>query len=278
MVDNFFFEIENYGAVLNANRTYYLTRSQPPFLSSMILAIHYADLASRQDDVAWLGRAYLYVQRDYRLWMTAPHFDSATGLSRYYDFGSGPVQEIGDHSDYYTRAADWLVKHPDVATDYLTDVAADGLGAAIHVPLCGDQPCANSKTVWLTPGFYKGDRAMRESGFDTTFRFGPFAGSTQHYAPVCLNSLLYKIERDLSELATDLHRPSEAHHWKELAKHRKQLINRYLWNSTNCALYGLQLAPSPTLELSLRFHFLSALDRISHTVTGSCSASTAFST
>src|ERR1700736_793722 len=32
MVDNFFFEIEHYGAMLNANRTYYLTRSQPPFL------------------------------------------------------------------------------------------------------------------------------------------------------------------------------------------------------------------------------------------------------
>jgi alpha,alpha-trehalase len=33
MVENFFFEIEHYGAVLNANRTYYLTRSQPPFLT-----------------------------------------------------------------------------------------------------------------------------------------------------------------------------------------------------------------------------------------------------
>ncbi|HWX23932.1 MAG TPA: trehalase family glycosidase, partial [Vicinamibacteria bacterium] len=35
MVDNFLFEIEHYGAVLNANRTYYLTRSQPPFLTAM---------------------------------------------------------------------------------------------------------------------------------------------------------------------------------------------------------------------------------------------------
>ena len=37
MVNNFLFEVEHYGAVLNANRTYYLTRSQPPFLTSMIL-------------------------------------------------------------------------------------------------------------------------------------------------------------------------------------------------------------------------------------------------
>src|SRR5215468_9443981 len=31
MIENFFYEIEHYGALLNANRTYYLTRSQPPF-------------------------------------------------------------------------------------------------------------------------------------------------------------------------------------------------------------------------------------------------------
>src|SRR5271167_2910541 len=42
MVDNFFFEIENYGAMLNANRTYYLTRSQPPFLSSMFMDVYQA--------------------------------------------------------------------------------------------------------------------------------------------------------------------------------------------------------------------------------------------
>ena len=33
MIDNFFFEIEHYGAILNANRSYYFTRSQPPFLT-----------------------------------------------------------------------------------------------------------------------------------------------------------------------------------------------------------------------------------------------------
>src|ERR1700754_3417863 len=40
MVENFFFEIENYAAVLNANRTYFLTRSQPPLLSSMIRELY----------------------------------------------------------------------------------------------------------------------------------------------------------------------------------------------------------------------------------------------
>ena len=45
MVENFWFEIEHYGAVLNANRTYFLTRSQPPFLTSMMRAV-YEDPAS----------------------------------------------------------------------------------------------------------------------------------------------------------------------------------------------------------------------------------------
>ena len=32
-------------------------------------------------------------------------------------------------------------------------------------------------------------------------RFGPFSGATHHYAPVCLNSLLYRYERDLEHIA-----------------------------------------------------------------------------
>ncbi len=39
MADNFVYEIENYGKILNANRTYYLTRSQPPLLTQMILGV-----------------------------------------------------------------------------------------------------------------------------------------------------------------------------------------------------------------------------------------------
>ncbi len=40
MVDNHVFEIENYGGfVLNANRTYYLTRSQPPLLTREAIAV-----------------------------------------------------------------------------------------------------------------------------------------------------------------------------------------------------------------------------------------------
>src|SRR5215470_11536248 len=49
IIENFFFEIEHYGTVLNANRTYFLTRSQPPFLTSMILSVYEAEKAAGKD-------------------------------------------------------------------------------------------------------------------------------------------------------------------------------------------------------------------------------------
>ena len=55
MVENFFYEIEHYGGVLNANRTYYLGRSQPPFLTSMILALYESDVAAGKQNPRWLG-------------------------------------------------------------------------------------------------------------------------------------------------------------------------------------------------------------------------------
>ena len=42
MVENFLYEIAHYGAVLNANRTYYFSRSQPPFLTSMMRAAKFS--------------------------------------------------------------------------------------------------------------------------------------------------------------------------------------------------------------------------------------------
>ncbi|MDB4205379.1 alpha,alpha-trehalase, partial [Polaribacter sp.] len=36
MADNFQYEVEHYGKILNANRSYYLTRTQPPFYTSLI--------------------------------------------------------------------------------------------------------------------------------------------------------------------------------------------------------------------------------------------------
>jgi alpha,alpha-trehalase len=71
---------------------------------------------------------------------------------------------------------------------------------------------------------------MRESGFDTSFRFGPFSGSTEDYAPVCLNALLYKYERDLAIITAILDDPAAAVHWKELADTRATVMRSLMWD------------------------------------------------
>jgi len=82
MVDNFVFEIDNFGAVLNTNRAYYLTRSQPRFLSSMGRAVHEAQKAAGQNDRGWIETAYDYVTRDHEIWTQAAHLAGSAGLSR----------------------------------------------------------------------------------------------------------------------------------------------------------------------------------------------------
>jgi alpha,alpha-trehalase len=81
----------------------------------------------------------------------------------------------------------------------------------------------------LTHDFYAGDRAMRESGFDTSNRFGPFSGAAHHYAPVCLNSLLYRYERDMAHIAHLLGKPEDAQRWDRRANLRADAMQRYLW-------------------------------------------------
>ncbi len=238
MVENFFFEIEHYGAVLNANRTYYLTRSQPPFLSSMVMAVHEAQKAAGQNDSAWLENAYGYVKRDHDMWTQGPHLAGSTGLSRYYDFGQGPAMEaLQDENDIYRQVAAYFIFHPVVPPLEAeeSDVPAGrASGAPYSVRVCGTGEAANScepeHRIKLQPDYYKGDRSMRESGFDISFRFGPYGAATHHYAPVCLNSLLFKTERDLEQLSRLLGKSADAVHWQKLAAARKLLVQKYLWN------------------------------------------------
>jgi alpha,alpha-trehalase len=245
MVENFFYEIENYGAVLNANRTYFLTRSQPPLLSSMIRAVYDAEIArdpsqeNRVRQKLWLARAYAYARRDHDFWLRPIHRAGNTGLARYFDIGEGPVPDIADHSSYYIDVINWLVAHPDVHTSYL--LAAPQSPSPAEQAALAKTSCDASQSVvcglaWahgyrLSRDFYKGDRAVRESGFDISFRFAPFSGSTHHYAAVGLNSLLYKYEVDLAAIANLLHQPTQAAQWQQQAAARKQAINKYLWNA-----------------------------------------------
>jgi alpha,alpha-trehalase len=239
MVENFFFEIAHYGTVLNANRTYYLTRSQPPFLTTMIMDVYQAQKTSGHEDPGWLEKAYGYASRDYENWNRAPHLAGSTGLSRYYDFGEGPPPEgLQDEAGYYHRVVSYYLAHPDAATNHLIELKqpnSDTVGFTFALQLCENtqagSKCDPLKSLALSRDFYKGDRSMRESGFDVSFRFGPFSADTHHYAPICLNSLLYKTEKDLEQMSQILGKKADSEKWRKLAEHRKQRINQYLWDS-----------------------------------------------
>jgi alpha,alpha-trehalase len=242
MVENFFFEIEHYGAVLNANRSYYLTRSQPPFLTSMILAVYDEQRAAGHEDRAWLQKAYGYAVRDHELWTREAHQAGSTGLARYYDFGNGPAPEsVKDETSHYAQVAAYFLSQRGMGRGHLVQKQPGNAAQQTVGPLFALQVCDSTATMAhsncipagsaaLNADYYKGDRAMRESGYDISFRFGPYGAATHHFAPVCLNSLLYKSEEDLAHMSELLGRKKDADDWHKRAAERKELVQQYLWD------------------------------------------------
>ena len=232
ILDNFFYEIEHYGALLNANRTYFLTRSQPPLLADMIREVHQRDLAAHAPETKpWLAHAYATATADYALWTSPAHRAGTTGLARYFDVGEGPVLEMADDSSYYPDAIRWMLAHKQEGAPYLVPASA-GDAASCDQKLTAVCRHAEVDGMRLSRAFYQGDRAMRESGFDTSFRFGPFSGSTEQFAPVCLNSLLVRYEHDMEGFAKELGKPAEAATWHQHADARIAAMNRYLWSES----------------------------------------------
>ena len=244
IVDNFLFEIEHYGGVLNANRTYYLTRAQPPLLTSMIRAViedrlsFPATAAGRAEARTWLERAYELAMKDYTIWVRPEHMAGMTRLARYWDFGLGPVPEMADASTYYSDVIRSLAEHPNPESAGFLVKGSEHPDAAEAARLkqtsCDVKASAVCLHAWyggyrLSRDFYAGDRAMRESGFDTSNRFGTFSGATEHFAPVCLNSLLYRYERDMEHFAHLLGNAREAQKWERRAQSRSAAIHKYLW-------------------------------------------------
>jgi alpha,alpha-trehalase len=218
MVDNFLYEVREYGKILNANRTYYLTRSQPPFLTEMILTVY-----RRTHDRNWLAETFPIIEQYYRYWNTEPHLTPATGLSRYYDLGQGPAAEaVSSEADRRGRTDYDLIR-----AWYRTHAVAD-YDAGLYCDREHDR---------LTELFYKGDRSMRESGFDPSNRFGPFSVDIIHYNPVCLNSLLHLMETESAEIADILGHHSDAAEWRERAKERAARMNRLMWDTEQGIYY-----------------------------------------
>ena len=211
IVDNFLYEIREYGQVLNANRTYYLSRSQPPFLTEMILEIF-----RRTHDLRWLEQSLPAIEKYYAYWVSAPHFTAGTGLSLYRDLGAGPAPEVvASEIDARGRNEYELIR------EYFRTHQLAGYDAGQLYDRARDE---------LTAQFYLGDRSMRESGFDPSNRFGPFGADCIEYNPVCLNSLLYLMETQMGDiLVTTGHRQNSAR-WRQRARERAERINRQMWD------------------------------------------------
>jgi alpha,alpha-trehalase len=209
----------------------------------MILALYQAQKEKGHEDRAWLDRAFQFASRDRDMWVREPHLAGDTGLSRYFDLGEGPAPEsLKDETDHYKKVVLYFLVHPEAGPSHLVErnpgeSQSLGVGSQYSLQLCDmprtmDNPkCDPLREVALSRDYYKGDRSMRESGFDISFRFGAFGAATHHFAPVCLNSLLYKTEKDLEEMAHILGRNADAEKWKVIAAARKEAIQKYLWDA-----------------------------------------------
>jgi alpha,alpha-trehalase len=221
VVDDFLYEIRNYGKILNANRAYYLTRSQPPFLTGMLLAV-YKRTHSRQ----WIEDALPAIETYYRYWTSEPHLTQSTGLARYFDLGDGPAPEV-----IASERDPGGFTHYDRVLEYFRTQHTQKLQAQNRRDDYDVSQYYDAKTDRLTPLFYKGDRSMRESGFDPSGRFGPFSVDIIHYNPVCLNSLLYLMESETAELLRSIPaKAGDAAIWRERSRERAALINKLMWN------------------------------------------------
>ncbi|MEJ2342846.1 MAG: trehalase family glycosidase [Gemmatimonadales bacterium] len=215
MVTHFLYEIEHYGQILNANRSYFLTRSQPPFLTAMGRAV-YGHLDG-QDRNAWLAAVIRAAIHEYEAVWTSPPKLTETGLSRYYASGIGmpPETEVGHYDGYlkpYAEAAGMEVERYRQAIRW-REIVDPGLDE-----------------------YFVHDRTLRESGHDNSYRL---EGRAAHLCTVDLNSLLYRYETDIARVLKDvfgdeLETPDGTVHtsgaWKERAERRRDLVSRLCWN------------------------------------------------
>jgi alpha,alpha-trehalase len=237
MADNLLYEVQYYGKIPNANRTYYLTRSQPPFLTSIIRAVY----ESHKTDKAWLASALETALKEYQnVWLGPDRLVKIGGyeLSRYYDEGSGPCPEV-EPGAYDEKIQPWLNawerqrsvgesrnRQPLTSYRFLNEYLYCGTAADLSV---------DGQTLGQ---FFKHDRALRESGHDTTHRFDD---RTADFVSVDLNSLLYKYETDFADLIEtefggDLPSLGDPFRgpkfWRQRAAARMAAMQALMWDET----------------------------------------------
>ena len=227
IVENFCFCIEHYGKILNATRSYYLGRSQPPFLTDMALRV-YEKIKHEPGSIDFLRRSILSAIKEYHtVWTSEPRLDPVTGLSRYRPEGRGVPPET-EPTHFVHILEPYRKKHN---IEFHEFVRAYNYGE-VHEPELDE--------------YFMHDRAVRESGHDTTYRF---EGVCANLATIDLNSLLFKYETDIARTIRGLfgdklvmpaelcegtpYQPGEvlsSATWDRRAKRRKLTMDKLMWN------------------------------------------------
>ncbi|MGI9027538.1 MAG: trehalase family glycosidase [Candidatus Saccharimonadales bacterium] len=85
MLENLLFMSKSYHIIPNANRTYFTSRSQAPFLTSLIFDVY----DKQEKNIAWVSERLYIAQKEYEnVWTNTAHPNWRNvfeGLSRYYD-------------------------------------------------------------------------------------------------------------------------------------------------------------------------------------------------
>lgn len=207
MMKNFTYQIRKYGYIPTANRTYFLSRSQPPFFSHMVqlLAMHKGKRALRE---------YLpYLTAEYRFWMK----------------GRTKLDDSEHHA--YRR----LVEMPN---GQLLNRYYDNKTTPRPESLREDIETAEKSGRADSSRLYLHIRAAAESGWDFSSRWflDPADIKTIHTAdiiPVDLNCLLYHLEMTIAEGYRATFNLVRARQFKKKAKARREAMQTYFWDETD---------------------------------------------
>ena len=202
MVRDFAYLIDTFGRIPNGARTYYLSRSQPPFFFEMV------GLLDRGDPAAAFARYLPQLRREYAFWMRG-----AQGLAR--GSARGHVVALPDGS-LLNRF--WDDKNTPRDESYREDTE---LARGSH-----RQP----------PRLYRDIRAAAESGWDFGSRW--FADGhhratldTTEIIPVDLNSLLFGLEQAIGAGCSRRGEGRCARQFERRAMLRRAAVDRYLWDA-----------------------------------------------
>ncbi|MGF6805371.1 alpha,alpha-trehalase [Paraburkholderia sp. Clong3] len=201
MLDNFAYMIDTFGHIPNGNRTYYLSRSQPPFYSYMV------ELAAQKEGNKVYQKYLPVLRKEYAYWMQGSSSTPPGGATR-------NVVVLNDGT-VLNRYWDDLDTPRDES--YLEDV---------QTAHASGRP-ANQ--------VYRDLRATAESGWDFSSRwFGDnqtlATVRTTSIIPVDLNSLLFHLETTIARGCSETRDFRCVAQFIGYAARRAEGINRYLWN------------------------------------------------